>query len=53
MTAIQPRPAAGPQVLTEEDKRNLLGGDARTAWASPQGDALVRAMASGAFEQAS
>jgi len=51
MAAIRARAGAGPQVLTEEDKSKLLGGDTHTAWASAQGDALVRALASGFLDR--
>jgi thiol-disulfide isomerase/thioredoxin len=51
MAAVRARAGAGAQVLTEEDKRNLLGGDTHTAWASAQGDALVRALASGLLDR--
>ncbi|MDB5693018.1 MAG: hypothetical protein JWO81_2081 [Alphaproteobacteria bacterium] len=52
MAAIRaPRAGTGPQTLTEEDKRNMLGGDVHTSWATAQGDALARALASGLLEQ--
>jgi thiol-disulfide isomerase/thioredoxin len=45
------RAGAGPQTLTEEDKRNMMGGDVHTAWTTAQGDALARTLASGLLEK--
>lgn len=47
-----PKAGSAPQVLTEEDKKRLLGGEVRTLWTTSQGDAFVRGLASGALEQA-
>jgi hypothetical protein len=46
-----PTAGTGPQTLTEEDKRNMMGGDAHTAWRTPQGDAFARALSSGLLDQ--
>jgi thiol-disulfide isomerase/thioredoxin len=46
-----PKAGAGPQTLTEAEKKRMLGGDVHTAWTTPQGDAFVRALASGLLEQ--
>jgi thiol-disulfide isomerase/thioredoxin len=46
-----PKAGAGPQTLTEAEKRRMLGGDVHTSWTTSQGEAFVRALASGMLEQ--
>jgi thiol-disulfide isomerase/thioredoxin len=43
-------PGGGTKILTEEQKR-ALAGDGRTAWSSGEGDAFVRALASGLLDR--
>lgn len=53
VASAMPEPMAGAssRTLTEEDKKRLLGGDVRTVWTTSQGEAFVRALASGLLDR--
>lgn len=46
-----PKPEPGTHTLTEEDKKALLSGDSRTAWATAQGMEFAQALASGLLDR--